>query len=129
MINPPPTVVPLLSALISPGTVAMSSALRKTAPPPQESLLTSMGALGRLTFVVPGDTPRVISPPQLPIPLPGMLSVALTTRSPPVGSMSTVPPPPPPVPPGSVTGASTVTPPLLVKLSSSPPSPPPSLEF
>src|SRR5262249_57173543 len=128
MINPPPTVVPLLSALICPGTVATASALRKTVPLPHESLLTSIGALDRATLLVPG-TPRVALPPQLLNPLPGRLSGALTVRSPPVGSMSTVPPPPPPVPPGRVTGASTVTEPLLVKLSSSPPSPPPSLEL
>src|SRR5262249_54034904 len=121
------TGVALLSALISPDATAVASALRKTVPPPHESLLTSIGLLDRVTLLVPG-TPSVAVPPQLPLPLPGRLSAALTTRSP-TGSMSMMPPPPPPVPPGRLTGAFTVTDPLAVKLSSSPPSPPPSLLF
>ena len=125
--EPPPSSVPLLSALISPGTSAVSSALRKTPPPPHESLLTSIGLLDRVTLPVP-MVPSVTEPPQLPLPLPGTLSAALTMRSP-VGSMSMVPPPPPPVPPGRSTCPFTVTDPLVVKLSSSPPSPPPSLLF
>src|SRR5262249_32283306 len=82
------------SALISPDATAVASALRKTVPPPHESLLTSIGLLDRVTLLVPG-TPSVAVPPQLPLPLPGRLSAALTTRSP-TGSMSMMPPPPPP---------------------------------
>src|SRR5262249_59800705 len=65
-INPPPTGVALLSALITPGAIAVASAFRRTVPPPQESLLTSIGLLGSVTLPVP-TTPRVAVPPQLPL--------------------------------------------------------------